>query len=150
MALYTSVWVKLLMKEFKVALYRAPGFYGIFFIAGIQIFLIFTALRDIKEYWSLIFIALIIFGVVEFILYHSIKIKVIVDQEGLKVVLIDKTETAKWSEIRKIERLIAVGTIRYVIRKDKGHIEFPDYIENSDEIISEIEQRTGIKPSWGI
>jgi len=138
------------MKEYKVQLHKAPGAYAMIVVAFLQLCLIYLALRDIKEYWSLLLISFVFLGFVQFLGYYFLNIKVILDDGSIKVKKIDKLEVAKWEEITKVEKLMAVGAIRYIIRKKKGFLEFPDYVKDYEEILSEIEHRTGLKPKWGI
>jgi len=111
-------------------------------------FISIFALGDLKENWlSLIFAYFFISLLIIIILYYR-QVVIAINEDGIEIKYGDNLNKAKWSDIIELKELLFApgGELSYkLITKNKKSLVFTTAIRNCDDLIREIETRTGLK-----
>lgn len=125
--------------------------YLVFGIPVLTIFLSIPLIMNFKRYWPILIFIIIMFSFLEFVIIICSKVTVVIKDDRLIWKCFDKTVHVLWNEIKKVERLWAgYGGISYYIVTKKGRLSIPQNIENYQDILKEIKERTGKGVKWGL
>lgn len=133
--------------------YKTNNLKSVFFYLAIllPILLIYFAIlmfSNIKENWPVLVFLYIFLIPFELFVIRFRKTEITIDDNGIQIKNGSKISRALWSEIVRFEvSLFNWGwELSYqLIIKDKKILGFGDSIENCDDLVMEIEKRTGLK-----
>lgn len=138
---------------YKINYLKAPGTYGqIIFLTlpFVMVYLFIKNPRPLNETIALISMVFSMFYTFALIGFYWLNIKIVLNEDGIYVKKMDKLEVVKWEDIKKVDRLLAVGAYQFRVRKkSRGFVEFWDYVDGYEDILDEIKKRTGIEVKWG-
>ncbi len=135
-------------KYYKTNNLKSVFFYLSFFLPILMIYFAILMLPSIKKYWPALVFLYMFFIPLEFIAIKYRKTEVNIDDNGIEIKSGNKISKANWNEITKFEVLLFNWgwELSYqLVTKDKKILGFGDSLHNYDDLIKEIESRTGLK-----
>jgi len=140
-------------KIYKIEFVTSIYFIFVVLLAVFQLYTIYATVKGLMSQQGLVII-IIVTGLSQLILYYVSRISVTIDDEIIVIKTPYRTDHAIISNITKMERIVSWGTTIFCITvkgvKNDTVIGFPDAVKGYNEILSYIEQRTGVKVKWGL
>lgn len=123
------------------------AFYFVWVWPIVIVIITIPMIRDLKNTWPamLVFYPVCIF--LEFLAIKYMRKDIVIDDEGITITSSQHVQKAHWSDIVELkEYLFGQGELFYdLIAKDKKKVGFTSSLKNIDDLLHEIETRTGLK-----
>ena len=122
-------------------------FFSAILFPAIAIIITIPMLREIKNSWPAMVFFYLFFFILEFFIIRYGKTEIILDKEKISIKRSNKIKQAGLSDIIELkEFLFGPGELFYELKtKDKKILGFSSVVENCDDLLKEIESRTGLK-----
>lgn len=145
----------IMKKEYKIIFIKSIYFYVTTAIFIGQLYISYAIFMSPNTRWWYLPFFLLVTGTLQtFFYYYVAKLCVIIDDENIFIKTPDKITRINLIEIYKIERVLGWGSIQfYIFYRENGRKRtagFPDQVQDYREILSYLEQKTGLKVKWGL
>ena len=135
------------VKHYETNRFVCVSFYLAILWPPLIIYITYISSSPIEELWPLLVFIYIFAFPMEYFAIKLWKVNITIDEKGIEIRRSKQIQKAEWANIAELKEYIyGAGEFFYNLKtKDKKIIGFTSSIRNRDDLLKEIENRTGLK-----